>query len=867
MTENAASQLPRRTPFKTPGRASLAFRYFSPFAAIIVLLVVILIVEERQRSFQEVANHQNIGVALGAGALRKQVSRSFSDLLFLSESNELRDYFATGSPGDLRELENELVSFSKGMALYDQVRFLDEKGQERVRVNYQGGAPRSVPANELQNKSDRYYFSETMYLKNREMYLSPLDLNVEQGKIEQPLKPMIRIAMPVDSAGKRRGVLVLNLFGTTLIEEFRAATAGISSTAMLLNSDGYWLVSPQAADEWGFMFNRATTLPGRYPEAWKLIRASASGHKATADGLWTWETVYPLEAEGNSAQNQGSHKDYFWKVVSFVPRAHITALVSPQLLLQALFGLALLFVAALWAWLHAGSTIKEYGHIEQLRNNEERFHALFSTMAEGFALHEIITDGAGTPVDYRFVEVNPAFEKLTGMSAAETIGKTVLEIFPGTEKIWIERYGQVALTGMPDKFSEFSKETGRAFEVSAYCPAPGRFACVFSDVTANRHLEDQLRQSQKLESIGTLAGGVAHDFNNILTVIMGAGAMLQMKLTGNADLEPFVRQILSSSERAAKLTHNLLAFSRKQTIKPFKVDVGEIVKGLHDFLARVIGEDVRLKTFCSPEPLPVFADRGQIEQVLMNLAANARDAMPDGGTLTLETSLVQSCDHSLELEGCRPGRFALITVSDGGIGMDSATCQRIFEPFFTTKEIGYGTGLGLSMAYGIIKQHEGTIKVYSEPGEGTVFKIFLPLQGGAAENNAEAVEREFLGGSETILLVEDDPEVQASNSAILECVGYNVICAANGEESIALFEHYCNTISLVILDVIMPGMNGKDVNEFLKALRPNVKVLFVSGYTADILNRKGVLTEDINFMSKPLEPHLFLGKVRELIDS
>ncbi len=853
-------------PYRLPGRTVLTLRYFSPFAAIIILLFVILIVEERQRSFHEVANHQNIGVALGAGALRKQVSRSFSDLRFLSESNELRDYFATGSPDDLRELESELVSFSKGMMLYDQVRFLDETGMERVRVNYQGGSPRSVPSGELQSKRDRYYFSETMSLKNGEVYLSPFDLNVEQGKIEQPLKPVIRIAMPVDSAGKRRGVLVLNLFGASIINEFRAATASIRPTAMLLNRDGYWLVSPNPADEWGFMHNRATTLPGRHPGAWEMIRSSASGHKSTDAGLWTWETVYPLEAAGGGIQGQGVQNDYFWKVVSFVPRADLSALVSPQLLLQSLFGLGLLLVAALWSWLHVGSKIREYNHIEQHRRNEERFQALFSSMAEGFALHEIITDAGGKPVDYRFVEVNPAFEKLTGMNAADTVGKTVLEIFPGTEKIWIERYGQVALTGVPDRFSEFSKETGRAFEVSSYSPAPGRFACVFSDVTANRHLEDQLRQSQKMESIGTLAGGVAHDFNNILTVIMGAGAMLKMKLAGDTELMPFVRQILTSSERAAKLTHNLLAFSRKQTIRPFKVDVNDVIRNMQDFLGRVIGEDVTLKTSFCPSALPVLADRGQLEQVLMNLVANARDAMPDGGILSLETALVNSYDHSLELEGCRPGAFARITVSDSGAGMDSVTCQRIFEPFFTTKEIGCGTGLGLSMAYGIIKQHDGVIKVYSEPGEGTVFKIFLPIQGGAAAHTADPVAHELLGGSETILLVEDDPEVRSSNSAILECVGYNVICASGGEEAIALFEQYQEGISLVILDVIMPGMNGRDVNEYLRALKPDVNVLFVSGYTADILNRKGVLSEDINFMSKPLEPHLFLEKVRELIE-
>jgi PAS domain S-box-containing protein len=386
------------------------------------------------------------------------------------------------------------------------------------------------------------------------------------------------------------------------------------------------------------------------------------------------------------------------------------------------------------------------------------------------------------------------------------------------------------------------------------------------DIHDGKLMEGQLRQSQKMESIGTLAGGVAHDFNNILTVIMGACTMLQMKLEKDVELGPFVQQILSSSERAAKLTHNLLAFSRKQVIKPTSVDMNDVVGVMQDFLGRIIGEDIALETALTDDPLPVSVDRGQIEQVLMNLAVNARDAMPDGGVLRLETTRVDSRDHTLELEGCAPGSYALITVTDGGFGMNAATRTRIFEPFFTTKEIGYGTGLGLSMAYGIMKQHYGTIKVYSEPGEGTVFRVYLPLHGISPDEEPGLVQGGLVGGNENILLVEDDPDVRASNSAILESVGYNVLCASNGREAIDLFKEFGNGISIVVLDVIMPGMNGKEVHGFLRTIRSDVKVLFVSGYTADILSRKGVLTEGLHFLSKPLESRLFLGRVRELID-
>lgn len=359
--------------------------------------------------------------------------------------------------------------------------------------------------------------------------------------------------------------------------------------------------------------------------------------------------------------------------------------------------------------------------------NEEKYRALFNCMAEGFALHEIITNECGEPVDYRFVEVNPAFERLTGKRKEDIVGKTLLEVFPDSEKVWIERYGRVALTGTPESFTEYSKGAGRWYEVSAYSPVHGQFACIFIDVTSAKGLEDQLLQSQKMESIGTLAGGVAHDFNNILTSIMGAGAMLQMKLTDDAELEPFVRQILNSSERAAQLICNLLAFSRNQKIFPLQVDVNAIVSGMQDFFKSIIGNDIILETVCLSEPLPVYVDRGQIEQVLLNLVVNARDAMPGGGVLRLETARVDCMENVQESEGCKPGRYARITLTDAGLGMDAETCVRIFDPFYTTKQIGYGTGLGLSMAYGIIKQHEGTIKVHSVAGKGTVLRVYLPL--------------------------------------------------------------------------------------------------------------------------------------------
>ncbi len=386
------------------------------------------------------------------------------------------------------------------------------------------------------------------------------------------------------------------------------------------------------------------------------------------------------------------------------------------------------------------------------------------------------------------------------------------------------------------------------------------------DVTLVKTLEEHIRHSQKLDSIGTLAGGVAHDFNNILTVIISAAALLEMDAADDPEQRKLITQISGSAERGAKLTQSLLAFSRRQSINRQLENLATIVNVMQDFMGRIIGEDILLTTYLPDEPLMVMIDRGQIEQVLMNLAANARDAMPHGGILDIAVSHVENDGRLQELEGCRPGDYALITVSDSGDGIDKTTQQRIFEPFFTTKVMGRGTGLGLSMAYGIIRQHDGMIHVYSEPGDGTTFRIYLPL----SDQHGKATSAQFVAsppnGTETILMVEDDPQVLKINSELLERAGYKVFGAMNGSEAVELFKQEHDEIALVVLDVIMPGMNGKEVYEKLKAHKNDVKVLFASGYTAEILNRKGVVQESGNFISKPLNPPVFLKRVRTLID-
>ena len=392
-------------------------------------------------------------------------------------------------------------------------------------------------------------------------------------------------------------------------------------------------------------------------------------------------------------------------------------------------------------------------------------------------------------------------------------------------------------------------------------------ATVF-DVSERKKLEEQLRQSQKMEAIGLLAGGIAHDFNNVLTAIYGYCAILQMNLGDDSPFSPDIDNIHAAAERAANLTRNLLAFSRKQIMSPETVNLNDVVMNVWQLLTRIIGEDVQLKTVCVEKPLRVFADSVQIEQVMMNLAANARDAMPNGGILIIETKDLEIDEGSIhDPDLSAPGKYAVITVSDTGIGMDAETSKKIFEPFFTTKELGKGTGLGLSIVYGIVKQHNGHISVDSEPGVGTTFRIYLPIISSEVRVEEIAPEKETLAkGTETILLTEDDESVRKLISIVLKQEGYTVIEAVDGEDAVKKFMENKETIRLLLSDLIMPNMNGIEAYDEMKVWRPGLKAIFVSGYAPDVIRQKMSLENGVVLISKPIMPYALLKKVRSLLD-
>lgn len=512
---------------------------------------------------------------------------------------------------------------------------------------------------------------------------------------------------------------------------------------------------------------------------------------------------------------------------------------------------------------------------EALQKSEERYRTIYDSANDAIFIQDIET--------IAILDVNKKMCDMYGFSREEAcqidVGMLSSGEPPYTKQHALEWTKKAAL-GEPQLFEWMAKDkSGRLFwvEVKLRLVAIGGVNCLLatvSDITDRKqalkekaHLEAKFLQAQKMEAIGTLAGGIAHDFNNILTALIGYSNLLQIKMAADDPLRAYVDQILKSSEMAANLTQNLLAFTRKQVTELKHHNVNSVIQGIEKLLQRLISEEIELKIVLTDEDVTIMADFTQIDQVLLNLATNASDAMPNGGKLTIKTELVKFDDSFIKAHGFgKPGEYALISVSDTGIGIDEKTREKIFEPFFTTKEIGKGTGLGLSTVYGIVKQCDGFITVYSEPGEGTCFHVYFPTTAIKVEKDTVSHTLQVRGGTETILIAEDHGDSRHLIKEVLDSNGYVVIETVDGSEAVQKYIDFKDKIALLVLDVVMPKKNGMDAYNEIKEMKSDIKVLFMSGYTGDIVLDKGIHENEFNFISKPLSPNALLLKVRGILD-
>jgi len=505
---------------------------------------------------------------------------------------------------------------------------------------------------------------------------------------------------------------------------------------------------------------------------------------------------------------------------------------------------------------------------ENLRESEERYRTTFESTGTATVIVE---------EDTTISLANMEFMKLCGYSREEVEGKKCWTEFVVKEDLeGMKEYHRLRRTaegGAPGSYEfRFTDRHGNVrdiFLTATLIPGTKKTVASLLDITERKLLEAQLQHTRKMEAVGTLAGGMAHEFNNLMTAVLSYSSFLLTDLGEDDPMRKDVEEIKSAGKRASSLVKHLLAFSRKQVLQPKPLDINSVLTDKEEMLGHLIGEDVELEMVLEQDLDKVKADQSQVEQVILNLTINARDAMPLGGKLTIETANVEIDEFYVSTHGdeLKPGPYVMLAMSDTGMGMDKETQSQIFEPFFTTKDMGEGTGLGLSAVYGIVKQSGGDIRVYSEPEKGTIFKIYLPRM----EQDVEAVHEgyavlEQLGGSETVLLVEDNDLVRKVSRRVLEQYGYRVLEAEDAHKALMISEQHQGLIELMVTDVVMPEMSGKELAERLKVLRPETKVLYMSGYTDNAVVRRGVISKDVDFLEKPFTPDVLAEKVRQVLD-
>jgi PAS domain S-box-containing protein len=527
-------------------------------------------------------------------------------------------------------------------------------------------------------------------------------------------------------------------------------------------------------------------------------------------------------------------------------------------------------------WDDRRQPVRMRGTIQDIteRKLAEESRALQSAALNASAIPMVITDRAGT-----IAWVNAAFTECTGYSATEAVGKNPRDLLRSGvhDQAFYKMIWDTILAGnvWRGEMTNRRKDGSLYPEMQTITPVRNghgeisHFIALKRDLTKDKQLQAQFLQAQKMESVGRLAGGIAHDFNNLLSVILGWTEVVMSDLPESHPVQSSLEEVLKASQGAAVLTRQLLAFSRQQLVEPTVFNVNDLVVAIDKMVRRLIGEDIELVTRTDPKLGNVRMDRGQLEQVLMNLVVNARDAMPQGGKLRIETAnVVLDSEYPRKHSDVTPGEYVMLAVSDSGMGMSEEVKTRIFEPFFTTKERGKGSGLGLATCYGIVKQAGGHIAVYSKEGLGTTFRVYLPRRGELAESAPSRRRKTPTHGVESILLVEDEPAVRRVTAHMLEAQGYRVISVASGEEALRVIEDEREPLHLLLTDVVLAkGMSGRELAERVRALRPTLKVLFVTGYTSDAIILHDLLEQGLTLIQKPFTSELLGHKVREVLDA
>lgn len=839
---------------------------------------------------------------------QKEIINSFSadvikDLRIILNHHELLDVIDQHNDGSYKYLVHDLLHMSKIKRVYDQIRYIAADGNEVIRINFNFGQPTEVSSDQLQNKGDRYYFKDTIKLKKNEIFFSPLDLNIENGQIETPLKPTIRIGAPVyNTDGTIKGIVIVNYLSKTLLDSFGSSIAEGADNVLMLNRDGYFLKGLSREDEWGFMYpeRKHLTFEMMFPDLWQQLAGNESGTFVNQYGIFTYDTVFPMAkstisstgASGAYEESKESidHSEYHWKLVHFISKAEFNASMAGLKKDLILLDLTICIIIVVITWFLALFSNKRKKAQLELKNAyldlEDKVRERVKELTCLYDASRLFAKGK--------LEIKNILEHLIeivprGFRHPELTGcRVVLDDMVVQSNTFEHNKKQLSA---PLKVAGTDRGT---MDVSYCLDHPFRtegqlhteekvlietLAKQLSGTISKKEyglekekLKEQLHHAQKMEAIGQLSGGIAHDFNNMLTVINGFAELGMAMTDDSSDTYESFEEILVAGNKAANLTRQLLVFSRKDAIQPMPLQINSAIEGAVKLLRRLVGESIQQEISLAQDLPLITADKTQIDQLLFNLVINARDAIESKANgkirnINISTRCVQVdnefSDHHL---GLNEGSYILLEVNDTGTGMDQETQNNIFTPFFSTKGQKHGTGLGLSTVYGIVKQNKGTITVYSEPGVGSTFKIYWPAMNNDATveyDDDSLIQQSIHLETGVILLVEDDSKLNQFCCKALEAGNLEVLSAQNGQQALDIIKNTETKIDILLTDIILPDINGKELAEVIKEKLPHIKILYTSGYTEKFFSENGILPSDINFLRKPYSVKELHNKIKE----
>ena len=835
-------------------RTAITFLWlFLPVAAVVITGAAFYAQSESDRELSRLGAEEKFSLGLGSGAVARNVHWIIRDLAFLANHVELRAAINDPSAARLKELATDWITFSRTQQDYDQIRWIDETGMERLRVDYADGKPQVVSADQLQYKGDRYYFVEVQKLNAGEIYVSPLDLNIENNVIEVPRRPTIRVGTAlVDDQGVRRGLVLLNYRAKEMLQDFATVTGNLADHVMLLNADGHWLHSPTPDEEWGFMFGRSETLGTRRPLAWARIRKGDHGQFETESGLWTFDTVSPLLSgqilsltPGGavaSSRSQMEVRRYVWKVVSHVSADKLAALRHEARLRAFAAAALILALVGFGVWQFALSAGRRSESEEALRRRKSELEEAQRIARVGSWEWIASTDQSTWSEElYRLQGRDPRQGPPTRTDYGKCLSRQSLRRL-------ILAADHTLKAGVP---FELDLEIVRADGMRGWVTARGErllngegavlgLRGTVHDITERKRIHERLVEAQKLEGIGQLTGGLAHDFNNLLGIILGNLDLLEPLLAHDKQARHYRSLAVRAGRRAAQITKSLLAVARKQALAPRKIAVAEALAEMMPLITQSVGKSITVTQSCADgrcENVVAYVDAGGLGNAILNLVVNARDAMPGGGALHMGLALRDVEPQQMGAPSdLAPGRYVVLSVADTGTGMPESVAAKAFEPFFTTKKRGQGTGLGLAMVYGFARQSGGTATISSQAGIGTTVHLYLPAVDTKRDEPsvvcAAPSEAQMRGHGEAILVVDDEDLLLEVAHEWLKRLGYRVRVNASPVEAIELL--HSETFDLLLTDATMPGMSGMELAEHALVLHPSMKILVASGFAENL---------------------------------